>query len=283
MFRNNNDNNVAFINSRYTAGKRSDIRVVSQGFGTGSSVTNELRISVADDGTRTVGVTEAAPWRAALGLGTSGALPITVAQGGTGVTTATKNYVFAAPSGSNGAPSFRELVAADIPNLSASKITSGSLAAARGGTGVSLASPNTVFAGPTGSVNAAPSFRDLVAADIPNLNASKITAGTLSIARGGSGQTEVTSVETISSIATAGSGCTITAAHYVQWGKVAQVFITATKTAAATSVTSVTLATLVSGKRPAINTGAMANNANAVYSYVGSNGNCVVRGTFTAN
>ena len=36
----------------------------------------------------------------------------------------TKNYVLAAPSNANGAPSFRTLVAADIPNLSWNKITS---------------------------------------------------------------------------------------------------------------------------------------------------------------
>lgn len=37
----------------------------------------------------------------------------------------TANYVLAAPNGSAGAPSFRALVAADIPSLAASKITSG--------------------------------------------------------------------------------------------------------------------------------------------------------------
>lgn len=65
---------------------------------------------------------------------TSGTLPIT--RGGTGAATATANYVFAAPNGSNGAPAFRKLVAADIPSLAASKITSGTLPVARGGTGV---------------------------------------------------------------------------------------------------------------------------------------------------
>ena len=65
---------------------------------------------------------------------TAGTLP--VARGGTGAATATANYVFAAPNGSNGAPAFRKLVAADIPSLAASKITSGTLSVARGGTGV---------------------------------------------------------------------------------------------------------------------------------------------------
>ena len=62
---------------------------------------------------------------------------------------ATANYVFAAPNGSAGAPSFRALVAADIPSLDAGKITTGSFAAAR----------------------------------IPSLDAGKITTGTLTAAR----------------------------------------------------------------------------------------------------
>jgi hypothetical protein len=44
---------------------------------------------------------------------------------------------------------------------------------------------NTVFSGPATGGAAAPTFRALVAADIPNLDASKITTGTLPIARGG--------------------------------------------------------------------------------------------------
>ena len=43
----------------------------------------------------------------------------------------TKNYILAAPSSAAGTPSFRALVAADIPNLSAAKITSGTLDKAR--------------------------------------------------------------------------------------------------------------------------------------------------------
>ena len=43
----------------------------------------------------------------------------------------TANYVFAAPNGSNGNPSFRALDAADIPDIGADKITSGELSADR--------------------------------------------------------------------------------------------------------------------------------------------------------
>lgn len=48
----------------------------------------------------------------------------------------TANTIFAAPDGSGGSPSFRALTATDIPNLPASKITTGQLTPARGGTGV---------------------------------------------------------------------------------------------------------------------------------------------------
>lgn len=64
-------------------------------------------------------------------------------------TTKTRKNVLAAPSGSNGAPSWRLLVADDIPNLRASKINSGTFDTAR----------------------------------IPGLAASKITSGTFDTAR----------------------------------------------------------------------------------------------------
>ena len=52
----------------------------------------------------------------------------------------TANYVLATPNGASGAPTFRALVAADIPNLDAGKITSGTLPITRGGTGQTSAS-----------------------------------------------------------------------------------------------------------------------------------------------
>lgn len=72
-----------------------------------------------------------------IGTGTWNATIIGTAYGGTGVNSSSTaiNKVFASPgSGNAGAPSFRSLVAADIPNLNASKITDGTLAVARGGT-----------------------------------------------------------------------------------------------------------------------------------------------------
>ena len=46
---------------------------------------------------------------------------------------------------------------------------------------------NTVFAGPTSGQSAVPGFRGLVPADIPELDASKITTGVLPASRGGTG------------------------------------------------------------------------------------------------
>jgi hypothetical protein len=138
-----------------------------------------------DDKGRITSIDEAPIQIDAAGV-TSGTLP--VARGGTGAATASANLIFAGPgSGAAAAPSFRALVAADIPNLDTSKLTTGTLAVARGGTGAATASANLVFAGPGSGAAAAPSFRSLVAADIPNLDTSKLTTGTLPVARGGTG------------------------------------------------------------------------------------------------
>lgn len=67
---------------------------------------------------------------------------------------------------------------------------------------------NTVFSGPTTGVAATPTFRALVAADVPNLDAGKITTGTLGVARGGTGATSTPSNGQIP----IGNGSTYTAA-----------------------------------------------------------------------
>lgn len=54
----------------------------------GSPVLNGLYLLVDSSGNRVVDFSDVVPWRKALGIGTNGALPITVAQGGTGATTA---------------------------------------------------------------------------------------------------------------------------------------------------------------------------------------------------
>jgi hypothetical protein len=68
--------------------------------------------------------------------------PLSIAQGGTGSATAQPYTVLAGPGvgPTAEAPGFRALVAGDLPNHSASLITSGTLALANGGTGATSAS-----------------------------------------------------------------------------------------------------------------------------------------------
>lgn len=68
---------------------------------------------------------------------------------------------------------------AQIPSLDASKITTGQLAIANGGTGAATVANSLVFIGPASGGPLAPSFRALAAGDVPALDATKITTGTL--------------------------------------------------------------------------------------------------------
>lgn len=80
-----------------------------------------------------------------------------------------------------------------IDSLNASKITAGTLAVARGGTGAATTTQNYVFAGPAGA-NGAPDFRALVAADLPSLSGSYVDLTTNQTAAGNktfSGNTSV--------------------------------------------------------------------------------------------
>lgn len=72
-------------------------------------------------------------------------------------------------------------------DIDLSSEVTGTLAVSAGGTGTGTTGANLIFAGPTSGGNAAPSFRSLVADDIPGLDASKITSGTIGKAFGGTG------------------------------------------------------------------------------------------------
>jgi hypothetical protein len=76
---------------------------------------------------------------------------------------------------------------AQIPNLDASKITTGLIALARGGTGVDLSTSGGATQILAQDASHVISARTLIAADIPSIDASKITTGQIAIARGGTG------------------------------------------------------------------------------------------------
>jgi len=147
---------------------------------------------------------------------TAGTLAVTLAS-------QSANQVFAAPNGAPGAPTFRALVAADIPALSYGMGTvtsvalslpaifsvSGSPVTSSGTLTGTLANQtaNYIWAGPTSGGAAAPTFRAMVAADVPNslITYAKIqnmtTARLLGRTTAGSGVVEEISV---------GSGLTLT-------------------------------------------------------------------------
>ena len=79
-----NDKFVSYVQSSFSTAGRATLDMLSRRIVSGSNISNLLSLRVAADGTRSVSVTDAEPWRSALGLGTSGAFPITIAQGGTG-------------------------------------------------------------------------------------------------------------------------------------------------------------------------------------------------------
>lgn len=160
--------------------------------------------------------------------------PITTSGTITGtLSSQAQNTVFSGPNGSSGTPTFRALVATDIPSLATSKITSGTFAASFLGSGTAdntkflrgdstwqtftsgtvtsvgvvitsvpelsvsggpvtgsgsftftkaNQSANTVWAGPSSGSATTPAFRALVSDDIPSLAASKITTGTFTTA-----------------------------------------------------------------------------------------------------
>lgn len=109
--------------------------------------------------------------------------------------TRAKNTVLAAPNGSDGTASFRTLVAADIPNLNASKITNGILPISRGGTGLT--------ANPSILVNLASTTK----VDVLQASPRPGVTGILPITNGGTGANTAANARTNLKVpSTTGSG-----------------------------------------------------------------------------
>lgn len=102
-------------------------------------------------------------------------------------TSRTANTVFAAPNGSAGAATFRSLVAADIPNLDTAKITSGSFGVARGGTGATSFTANSLVVSGSTTTGAFSVISN--ASGALYSTGGKPSFGTLPIAQGGTGKT----------------------------------------------------------------------------------------------
>ena len=81
--------------------------------------------SISGTGWTTVGTVSGTSWSmTSAGLLTATQItglttPLTVAQGGTGLATTSQNFAFIGPTSGSGAPTWRALVAGDIPSLSA--------------------------------------------------------------------------------------------------------------------------------------------------------------------
>lgn len=106
-----------------------------------------------------------------------------------GNTTATRKFLRQTGTGTVGAlPAWDTLLSGDLPahNHAASDVNSGTLALSRGGAGADLSASGPGFLKQTG-IGAVVTVAALAAADIPAHDTSKLTSGTLALARGGVG------------------------------------------------------------------------------------------------
>lgn len=105
-------------------------------------------------------------------------------------------------------------------------------------------------------------------------------AAALPINLGGSGQTGTSQTSTVSQIATAGANITLNWAFYFQWGKLAMLEISATATAAISSGS--VIFTMVSGKRPALESPAQVWLSTSLTSVIRQNGEVLLGGSLSS-
>lgn len=96
----------------------------------------------------------------------------------------------------------------------------------------------------------------------------------LPITQGGSGQTGTSTDTTISNIITAGTGITITEAHYCTWGKVAMLMVGLKRSTAISAGGAITIGSVKSGHRPVTDAGGSSNTLNA---WLSTGGNLTAR------
>jgi len=181
------------------------------------------------------------------------------------------NYNYQFLTSSNGRVYYRHTSSSGVWQSWESFLDSGDLplSIANGGTGLT-ASPSML-------TNLASTTADTILEASPRPGIT----GTLAINHGGTGQTAVTTESTTSKIATAASGVTISKADFAQWGKLAIVRFELKKSSAISSNTLV--ATMVSGKRPAIDSPMTNSTLTDSNSYILTDGKIYVNGSFSAN
>lgn len=96
----------------------------------------------------------------------------------------------------------------------------------------------------------------------------------LPIIQGGTGQTGTATDTTVSHIITAGTGNTITEAHYCTWGKVAMLMLGFKRSSAINAGAAITIGSVASGHRPVTDAGGSSNTLNA---WLSTGGNLTAR------
>lgn len=97
----------------------------------------------------------------------------------------------------------------------------------------------------------------------------------VTIGQGGTGQTEVTSITTASTLLTAASGVTIASANFAKWGKLASLYVSCSKSSDISSTNTV-LFTMKSGYRPAVRSLIRASTTSAHRGYINTNGEAII-------
>lgn len=194
-----------------------------------------------------------APSWGKIGLTThvSGTLP--VANGGTGVTTATANTVFAAPNGSAGAPSFRALVAADLPNTA---VTAGSYGGAQTLVSFTVDAAGRLTAAGQATISGLTTSHLSASAGILNtqLANSTVTIGSTSVALGATATT-IAGLTSLTATTLAGTLSTAAQTNITSLGTLTG--LTITPSAAGNTALSITAGVVsLSGTRGTVGVGA---------------------------
>ena len=167
------------------------------------------------------------------------------------------------------------------PGRTASGVNSVVLAAYQSVSGSNIANYALLGVGTTGDA--------VVSLSSPSAWRNALGLGTsgafpLTIAQGGTGSTGVDAESTISNIIAAASGFAITSANYRQWGKIAQIYFQARKAEAQTTAASMTLGTVVTGKRPVLLCSVVcADSSTITAAFLSTAGVVTASGTWAAN